>query len=493
LIRRKDARNYIPLSQQLKLAEKAKKEVVKKPTRQKKKMLKVPPPPAAAIAMAASAPVVISNKSSPKRDEKTKHLSANETHLRTKTMNKDEQKRKDPSPVAGLLPPKKKKTLSWAAQKAQKRLDDYKQRHSLYDSWTLFTMPPQLKSYIKKKTSRTDQYAIDNEGIDAVESNARYLLCDEEVPDWLVQDEKDALEELEEMIIRDQRQRQFRQDVWSRSYSIAKGKTLPRSKFNKPTNKWQTISPGDRIDVYWHDDYQYYTADVIKNQDGTPYFHLLYVDDGATEWLDLSREDFKIVDKHLSRRAVEHSDSNPLSNSCSVPVEETPRKDNRSLRTEPTPIPENYSHLAPFLRYSWRNIGLGREVGTPAYNEFIRKGDPNAPPATPLEILQDVRSLRTRGFSLQPEMDQRVEKEPNGVISKLTMSLRDLQDEVSLDFDKSEKGKHFEQTLSIIRRVTDRWQVPSLIAHMQRMETRVATLDEREARVLEKLRRKNLL
>lgn len=207
------------------------------------------------------------------------------------------------------------------------------------------------------------------------------------------------------------------------------------------------------------------------------------------EWLDLSREDFNLIEnQNRSGNAIPRG---PSENG--VTVKNTPRKDNRSLRPEPPSLPENHSHLAPFLRYSWDSLGLGKDLGTPAYNKFIKNRDPSATEVTPLEILQDVRALRTRGFSAQPDIDLRVNSDPTAVNNKLTTMLRDLQDDIAEDFVYDKSYKNFETTLSTVRKVTDHWEVPELVGNMQRLETRVATMDEREARLMEKLRRKGLI
>jgi hypothetical protein len=207
------------------------------------------------------------------------------------------------------------------------------------------------------------------------------------------------------------------------------------------------------------------------------------------EWLDLSREDFKLIENHSRVVATTTGGSSD----GIVTVENTPKKDNRSLRAESASLPENNSHLAPFLRYSWDSLALGKDLGTPAYNEFIKKKDPNAGEVTQLEILQDIRALRTRGFSAQADIDLRLDNNPRIPNNKLTTMLRDLQDDIAQDKDNAKSYKNFETTLSTVRKVTDHWGVPELIGNMQRLETRVATMDEREARVLERLRRKNLI
>ncbi|KAG7344215.1 HSF-type DNA-binding protein [Nitzschia inconspicua] len=517
LIRRKDARNYIPLKEQLRLGEKNKKMEEKRKVEEKKRLdekkkiskkkkkakntdpnLRVPPLPAAALAVAnavatAAAPSTMAVTKSKKVDKTVKKTAAKGTSSTTATKIGVKKRKIGPfSAQENGERLKKLKKLSAESLRAQDKLHQNKQLQGLYDAWTLFEIPPALKTHIKKKSKKTWNVAAaasGKEGLGAITANARFLICEEKMPDWLAQGEKETLEELEEMIIRDRRQRQARQDAWSRKYSTAKGKTLPPSKFNRPTNKWKKVSPGDKIDVYWHDDNQYYTANVVKHQEGTSYFHLFHEDDGAMEWLDLSREDFKLLENpNRSCPAI----SNEFSNGVDA-VDDTPQKDNRGLRPNPSPLPENHAHLAPFLRYSWNELDLGGDLGTPTYNKFIKKKDPSAAEVKALEILQDVRALRTRGFSAQADIDLRVDTAATAGSDKLTTMLRDLQDEIAQDRDDGKSYRNFEATLSTIRRVTDHWRVPELIGNMQRLETRVATMDEREARVLERLRRKNLI
>ena len=479
LIRRKDSRDYIPLAKQLRMAgkipgKKKEKQAVKKKTTAKataaakKKKSKasntganLPPPPAGYV-VAKSGKKVSAKASDKKRKGGTQ------------------------ADVPETSRPKKKKKLSAEAAKAQKKLDDYRHLHGMYDAWSLFHIPADLKSHVKKKKVMNTSGYVAREGVESIREDAKFLICEETMPDWLAQDDKETLKELEEMIIRDRRQRQLRQDAWSRKYSVAKGKTLPRSKFNKPTNKWQKVTPGDRIDVFWADDQKYYTAKVIKNQEGTTYFHLFYEDDGATEWLDLSREDFNLLGNDtLAAEAASSSVGGPS---------DTPRKDNRSLPPQRPSLPDNHAHLAPFLRYAWDRVKLGEENGTPAYNKFITASDPSATPVTPLEVLQDVRALRMRGFVAQPNVAHLVTNAADdGRNTKLKMALRELQEDISQDHDALKGAEHFEETLSTVRRVTDHWNVHTLIGNMQKMETRVSALDEREARILEKLRKKKII
>jgi hypothetical protein len=218
--------------------------------------LRVPPVPAAAFAVAkatvSSSTAAQSTAGSPHQTTKAKKVDKPASSGTLPLAKKPDKKRKNPqlSSQDNTESRKKVKKLSPAVQRAKDRLGQYKQLHGLYNAWTLFNMPASLKSHIKKLTKKTWNVvaaASGREGLGAIKPDAKYLICEEEMPEWLAQDEKETLEELEEMIIRDRRQRQARQDAWSRKYSVAKGKTLPSSKFNRPTNKWKKVSPGDRI------------------------------------------------------------------------------------------------------------------------------------------------------------------------------------------------------------------------------------------------------
>jgi hypothetical protein len=175
----------------------------------------------------------------------------------------------------------------------------------------------------------------------------------------------------------------------------------------------------------------------------------------------------------------------------SVTVDETPRKDNRSGRTEESAHAlENHAHLAPFLRYSWGSLGLGtsNEVGTPAYNNFVKGRDSSAPSVTPIEILQDVRCLREEGVPSTSEVDLLLQNgESSGLDNRLLSTLRDLQHGISRDDER------FEESLKNVRRAADYWQVSSLVQNIQRVESSIARSDEREARILEKYQRKGFI
>ena len=519
LIRRKDGRDYIPLPKQLeiiagKLKKKKKKpppppppevaKEVKKPsttststtTAKKKKKKKIPPLPSEAVAAKKSA--TATSKTSNTYKKRKKSASVQQPSKKAKISKKEaktSKKRKEQaSTTAPERPKKKTKRLSAEGKQAQDRVDEHSILQNLFGEWSLWSIPSSLKLYLRKKKVKNAS-RIGTSSTSTVLPESKHLLCEENMPDYLVQDEKQAFEDLEEMIINDRRQRQLRQEAWSQKFPIAKGKTLPPSKFNRPTNKWQKVTVGDKIDVYWRDDDQYYTATVIKHQEGTTYFHLFYEDDGATEWLDLSREDFKFYENQ-ERAPVVASPGSPsrpsiIPRASSVTVDETPRKDNRSSgRTEPVHTLENHAHLAPFLRYSWGTLELGtsNKVGTAAYNKYVKERDSSAPSVSPMEILQDVRSLREEGVPATSEVDLLLQNdESSGLDHRILSTLRDLQHDISRDDER------FEESLKNVRRAADYWQVSSLVQNIQRVESSIARSDEREARCIEKYQRKGFL
>lgn len=264
LIRRKDARNYIPLQKQLKIAKENEKKL-KKASGKKKQTKKadpnprVPPVPADAMAVAKAVASAVatgpSNAGTKKKKvvKKAQRVKATVTKGKTPTATKKKLSKAKNAPVSARENAerlKKMKILSAEAAIARNRVQKNKQLQGLYESWTLFDLPAGLKSHIKrnsKKTWNVAAAAAGKEGLGAIKPEARYLICDETMPDWLAKNDKETLQELEEMIIQDRRQRHARQEAWSRKYSIAKGKTLPPSKFNRSTNKWKKVSPGDKI------------------------------------------------------------------------------------------------------------------------------------------------------------------------------------------------------------------------------------------------------
>jgi hypothetical protein len=72
-------------------------------------------------------------------------------------------------------------------------------------------------------------------------------------------------------------------------------------------------------------------------------------------------------------------------------------------------------------------------------------------------------------------------------------TLRHLQDEISQEADKTSSDQDFEQTISGIRRVSDAWKPPTLINNLRRLETQISTLDEHEARIMERCKAAGLV
>jgi hypothetical protein len=380
-------------------------------------------------------------------------------------------------------------------KKATRRLTDYKKLHKLFGEWTMWNAPAKLDEYLengkvekvkKKKRKKTLFYAIegDLEGHKYSDAEISTLLCNEDITDSIRdnQNEEQSLADLVERIRQDKEQKAKLQELWSKNFlvPIPKGKILPPSKFKKPTNKWRNLKVSNRIGVYWRDDELYYNASINKQQENTSYFHLIYDDDGAQEWLDLSREDFKII-----------KDFDNKSNA------QTPRKDNRSIpvQSKSITLPDNHSHLAPLLRYSWQGLGLGTKAGTPAYSAFVKERDTSANEVTALEILNDVRSIRNEGFSLPQkiEMDDNQSNDSGDSSNQhiLMNQLRSLQDDISQD-DKPTSSTDYNDTLSAIRLLTDNWSIPMVKENLRTMETQIVKLNEREAEILEKCKQKGL-
>jgi len=149
------------------------------------------------------------------------------------------------------------------------------------------------------------------------------------------------------------------------------------------------------------------------------------------------------------------------------------------------------------LRYSWQGLGLGSKAGTPAYNTFVKERDPSANEVTALEILNDVRYIRNKGFSLPPqqfEIDSNFNDDGNRDQHILMNQLRSLQDEISKDDgETSSISKDYNDTLSTIRRLTDNWSIPTVKENLRTMETQIVKLNEREVEILKKCKQKGLL
>jgi hypothetical protein len=449
------------------------------------------------------------------------------TAVGSPTLNKKKRER-PPSTVKT----KKKAAPATTQAKAIKRLFEHKRLYNVFQKWNMWIFPKDLNRfledrkvqyYVKKKKSTKPTHSevadAEPEGYgDNTEDKIATLLCDDEMPEWMIdtKGDKQALADFVDRIRHDKIQQDKIKEIWAKGVAhVVKGKVLAPSKFFKPTENWKKVKAGDRIGVYWRDDAIFYNAIIQKQQEKTSYFHLMYDDDGAQEWLDLSRENFKILDgvaikkpvtvvHSTPRRAVKHSPR-------ALITDETPRKDNRARRTKdnnnhrsessktPINLPNSHSHLAPFVRYSWKELGLGSNAGTSSYNAFVRERDELAPSVTALEILNDVRALRAKGFSGIPLQldsensgsgsDNGISSDPNQIVNS---QLRYLQDKISKENDTASSMKHFDQTLHAVRKLTDKWSIPAVRENLRTIETQVLKLNEREARILEKCKQKGM-
>lgn len=434
-----------------------------------------------------------------------------------------------------MLPAAKKKPkLTPKGDRATlKKLKEHQKLHNLFWKWDLWNFPQGLDIFLengkvqtypakKKKTTKADaadaEPEMQHDGDDTTtkdETIASLLLCDEELPDSILgtkEEQEQALADLVDRIRQDRLQQDKLKELWSKSViPVVKGKVLPPAKFAKPTDKWKEIKVGDRIAVYWRDDELFYNANVQKQQENTSYFHLLYDDDGAQEWLDLSREDFKILEDAKKKKkkkplttALHNSTPLRASKNASTRTrmtDETPRKDNRGRMVEetneeessnPCNLPDSHSHLSSFVRYSWKGLGLESDVGTPLYNSFVKERDPLASKVTALDILNEMRALRSRGFSgisLKLDTHNSDSRTGNGMV---TNQLRDLEDKISRDNDASSSIKHFNQTLKAVRKLTDTWSIPMVRENLRTIESQVLKLNEQEARILQKCKQKGL-
>jgi len=459
------------------------------------------------------------------------------TGVGTSSLNSKKRKKPPNSPDAVDNNQRRKKRSSTDDQgeekSATKRLREHKKLHNIFWKWDMWNFPDGLDMYLengkvqsyqnKKKTAKPDAADADVDAelevhCDNTEDEITALLCDEEMLDSIIDEktDKQALVDLVDRIRQDRLQQDKLYELWSNSVvPIVKGKILAPAKFAKPTDKWRKVKVGDRIGVYWRDDALFYNAVIKKQQENTRYFHLIYEDDGAQEWLDLSREDFKILEDVKKPFTVVHSTPRRAGgHTLTYRTDETPRKDNRARcikehrdESKPINLPGSHSHLAPFVRYSWKGLGLGIHAGTPSYNSFVRARDELAPKVTALQLLNDVRALRSWGFSGIPlQLDRENisndmgnddhKRNGNGTSSDpnqiLTNQLRNLQDKISKDNDASTSAKDFYQTISAVRKLTDSWSIPLVRENLRTIEAQVLKLNEREARILEKCKQKGL-
>ena len=238
----------------------------------------------------------------------------------------------------------------------------------------------------------------------------------------------------------------------------------------------------------------------------------MYEDDGVSEWLDMSREFFKVLNEaNKQNSSATSTPQRPSRHRVAHVSDATPRRDNRARsiqesreESNPMNLPDSHVHLKPYVRPSWNGLGLGIRAGTPAYNSFVKERDASAPKATAVDILNDLRDIRLRGFSGIPLHfdDEIASNEIGNVIDDakaldsnqiLTNQLRNLHDQIAKDNDVASSTKYFDQTLDIVREVTEKWTIPTVKKNLRALETQFLKLNERESRILGKYKEKGLL
>ena len=307
--------------------------------------------------------------------------------------------------------------LSEEQRLAEERLMKYKKVKQRYNHWTVWSIPPDLKNLLEVLDVNTQNDESDDDQEKSDVSNVSRLLCRERMPSWLNDGLNRTNSQFEELVLYDQRQREAKAAAQEEKISPPKGRALPTSKFNTPTNKWLNVKVGDRVDIFWAGDDTYYSAVITKQQGGTSYFFLIYEEDGQSEWLDLSREEFEILKDQQEQRPTEISINTTSRSRSSFPLtDRTPRKDNRSGSIIPHDggdvdgcVPETLSHLAPYLRYKWDGIDLdcssSLSLDTSSNNSQFRSngrkddgrssdGARNIIRITALDILHDIQSLK---------------------------------------------------------------------------------------------------
>ena len=388
------------------------------------------------------------------------------------------------------------------------KLRDHKKLHNLLWNWDMWNFPKRLDVYLDigkvqrytpiKKIPKRNASVSDVDSETHFEKNNKNggtiadLLCDEEISESL-EDGEQALAHFVDRIRKDKLEHDKLKEMWSNVViPNVNGKALPPAKFAKPNDKWKKAKAGDRISVCWRDDELFYNATIQKQQENTSYFHLVYDDDGAQEWLDLSRETIKLLDGEKKKKPTFRSPPKKT-----VVADKIPQKDNRSLlqnreTSDAINLPESHSHLAPFVRYCWKPLDLGTRAGTPSYHSYITEKDPSAPRAAVLEILNDIRDLRSKGFSGIPlKLDSENTNGNDNITasdsSKLfTNQLCSLQDKISKGNDVPSSMEDFRRTLDAVRKLTDTWSTQKVRDSLRTIETQVLKLNEREARILEK-------
>ena len=389
----------------------------------------------------------------------------------------------------------------------KRRLREHKRIHTMLWKWDLWNFPKHLDEVLttrkRLQEKRIKSYFRDNPLLEKppdedpeahlvknMSGDISDLLCDEELPECLSNGEQD-LAEFVERIRKDKLEQDKLDEIWSNMVvPVVNGKDLPASRFAKPNQTWKKVKEGDKIEIFCRETGLCNKATVRKQRQKSSYFHLIYDDDGAEEWLDLSREKIKIL-----------ADAD-----TAIAENTTTGKDHREQSSEEDggeigsiQLPEDYSHLAPFVRYSWKRLGLGSRVGTPSYNEYVKERDPSAPTATVLEILNDVRALRAKGFSGVPLDldDENPVEDESGTSSESEKSykkkLRSIQDRIEKEKDAASSMKEFDKVLASVRKLTDSWNVRTVQKNLRTIDTQISKLNEREAIILEKCKQRGLI
>jgi len=475
----------------------------------KKAPILKPPPPPGKKPPPKPPPKIATTSASSSSNKKRKNPPISLVAATDKSKNNDDNK------TANKNTPASDKAKRSSASSSRKMFKEHKKLHNLFQKWNMWNLPDGLDIFLKdgkvqqlqtkkQKTDNTDAADVEPEmGGDCTQDEINALLCHEEMPDSVMdkKSDKQALVEFAERVRQDRAQQDILDEIWSSAIAPnVKGKVLPPSKFAKPTNKWRKVQIGDRLGIYWRDDAAFYDAIVQKQQENTSYFHLCYETDGAQEWLDLSRESFRfLVDRKKHEPVGGSNQRRPTRPTLGNVTGGTSRKDNRAQSTkeeklEPSiTLPDNHSHLAPFLRYSWKALGLGSLGGTPSYNKFVRKRDATLPEVSALELLHDVRSLHNRGLSgvlASEDVINNIDTTTNRN-RVLVNKLRNLQDQISKNHDESLATKHI-PTLKGFRKLTETWNIPTVRENLRTIETQIMKLNKREATILMKCKQKGL-
>ena len=388
----------------------------------------------------------------------------------------------------------------------KRRLREHKRLHKMLWKWDLWNFPKHLDEVLKTRKrlqeKRIKWYFRDNPLLEKppdenpeahlvknMSGDISDLLCDEELPECLSNGEQD-LAEFVERIRKDKLEQDKLDEIWSNMVvPVVNGKDLSASKFAKPNETWKQAKDVDKIEIFCRETGLCNKATIRKQRQKSSYFHLIY-DDGAEEWLDLSREKIKILsdaDTAIAENSTTGKDDR----------EQSSQEDGGEMGS--IQLPESHSHLAPFVRYSWKRLGLGSRVGTPSYNEYVKERDPSAPEATVLEILNDVRALRATGFSgvsLELDDENPIEDESGNSSEsekRYKEQLRSLQDRIEKEKDATSSMREFDKVLASVRKLTDSWSVRTVQKNLRTIDTQISKLNEREAVILEKCKQRGLI